>query len=413
MRSYNIALFSDAHDFIDYDMGTNTLRALNRIGEHKTIHIDYKNLYRQHGPNETISVINESLIRNKVDIVIFGLDSEYEFSVEYFAELRSSYFMVMYVGDDEHYFDKSSRYYSQAFDLVITAGRPSAERFKYYGVDAIPATPPFDVSKIKNSSNEKIYDVCFVGATDNKIGRKEYLDHLIENNIDVKIFGYGTPGGVVSRDEMIRLYRSSKIGLNFTGVFVSNCLDTDITINRRLKQCTKGRTHEIAMTGAFLLSEYAYGMEDNFDIGPEIDVFHDKDELLSKVKYYLKNSRQREEMANKAFEKVIQECDEVAVWKRYLAVIDEKMTIKNKANISVNIIYKDPIFKRAFASFHLLRMLDFMLRGMPKVALDEFAVYMKYPLFDGGVFLQYVKRYLANISWLRNTVRKFKKRPGK
>jgi hypothetical protein len=409
MRLYNIALLSDAHDFIDYDMGTNTLRALNRIGEHKIIHIDYKKLYSQHGPNETKAIINGSLIRNKVDVVIFGLDSDFEFPIEYFHELKSCYFMVMYVGDDEHYFDKSSRYYSQAFDLVITAGRPSAERFKYYGVDAIPATPPFDISKIKKTQADRIYDVCFVGALGNKIGRKEYLDHLITNKIDVKIFGYGTPGGVVSRDEMIRIYSSSKIGLNFTGVFVSNCLDTDITINRRLKQCTKGRTHEIAMTGAFLLSEYAYGIEDNFEIGPEIDIFHDKDELLSKIKFYLKNSHQREEMAKKAFEKVVLECDEVTVWKKYLEIIDEKMKIKVKANNCVKIIYKDPIFKRAFASFHLLKMLDFMLRGMPKVAQDEFAIYIKYPLFDGAVFLQYVKRSLANINWLRKIVRNFKK----
>jgi spore maturation protein CgeB len=407
VRTYNIALMTGSVDFVDYGMGINTLRALNRIGGHKIFHINYKEIYELNGPSEAARVIENELNRNNVDVVIFTLDNNFEFPVEFFSELRRQYFAVMYVGDDEHYFDKSSRYYSQVFDMVITAGQPSVERFKYYGVDAIPALPPFDVRDMGNPTYEKIYDVCFVGALDNKIGRKEYVDHLVRNNIDVKVFGYGTPGGVVSRDEMIRIYGSSRIGLNFAGVFLSNCLDTDLTINRRLKQCTKGRSHEIALTGTFVLAEYAHGVEENFDIGAEVDVFHDKDELLSKIKYYLKNDTQREEMASRAFNKVLRVCDEVNVWKGYIKAIDEKLESKKKKNgFAENIIYKDPIFKRAFASFHLHKMFEFMLSGSLGKALDEFSIYVKYPFFDGGVFLFYVKRSLANIHWLRYIVRK-------
>ena len=36
----------------------------------------------------------------------------------------------------------------------------------------------------------------------------------------------------------------------------------------------KGRCQEIALSGGFVLSEYAPGLEDLFDIGTEIDVFN-------------------------------------------------------------------------------------------------------------------------------------------
>jgi hypothetical protein len=413
MSSFNIALLQSGLDFLDYDMGKDFRRALNRIGEHKITCIEYQKVYREHGPHDAIKVISGLLKENQVDIVLFGLEAGYEFPIEYFSELRDLYFMVLYVGDDEHLFDKSSRYYSQAFDLVITWGRPSVERFNFYGVDAIAATPEYDVRSLQNPSYEKVYDACFVGDVETKVGRKEYL-RVVESEFDVQIFGRGSPGGVVSRNEMNRLYGSSKIGLNFTGVSTCGALDKDITINRRLKQCTKGRPHEIALTRTFLLTEYAPGIEDNFDIGNEIDIFHDKEELLSKIEYYLKNDAQREEMAARTFKRVIRECDEVDVWKRYLELIRKKLEIKNRKKVSSeNIIYKDPIFLRAFSAFHLFKMFEFLSRGILRQAWDEFLVCFKHPFIDVGVFLHFSKeltfRALAKIKWLRSSFRKIKK----
>ena len=408
MRSYNIAIFTETQCSLDYEMGTSPLRALKRIGKHNIIPIDHKALYKLHGPSKIIEITKELLRENKVEIVIFGLEGEYEFPIEYFSGLREHYFMVLHVGDDEHYFDKSSRYYSQAFDLIMTQTRLSMGRFEMYGVDSILLPPAFDISGIKNLHYEKTYDVSFIGVIINKIGRKDYLNFLIENNIDIKIFGFGTSGGVVSRNEMCRVSGSSKIGLNFTGLATNNCLDSDITINRRMKQ-PKVRAHEIALMNTFVLAEYVPGIEEFFDIGEEIDIFHDKNELLEKVKYYLEHDLKREEMAAKGFERALLDCDEVVVWEKLLAEIGDKMEMKNNEKVErEDIIYKDPIFKRAFSSFHFSKMWEFMLQGELGKAVDEFKVFIKYPLLDWGVFLFYVQRYLASIGWLRRMVQKLK-----
>jgi spore maturation protein CgeB len=413
VRSYNIAVLTSSPSLVEYRMPDDPVRALNRLGEHKIIEIDYKDIYRLHGPSKTEVMVSEILHKNKVDIVIFCLGDSYEFSIEYFSELQSDFFTVVDSWEDEHYFDKSSRYYSQAFDLVTTVGQLSAQRYELYGIDAIPYYGGYDTRNWRNLSCEKIYDVCFVGSG-YKVGRKNYLNHLIGNNVDVRMFGSGGPGGVISRDEMNEVYCSSKIGLNFTGIASLSGLDRDISVNNRIKQI-KARTQEIAMTGTFALCEYSSEIEKLFEIGSEIDVFHNKDELLSKVEYYLKNEAEREAMASKGFERAVRDYDEVNVWKNFMAEFHKRFEVKSKSNNihAEKIIYKDPIFKRAFSSFHLYKMLGFLLSGKPGNAFAEFVVCMKYPLFDGGVFLYYVKdhvvNFLASIGWLRSLVRKIKK----
>ena len=412
MRSYNICVLRDLAEG-NYNEQLDIYRSLSRMGGHKISQINYRELYDLHGPQIALKKIAHELKKNDSEIVFFAQGYEYNFPIEFFSELRREYFMVLRVGDDEHYFDKHHRYYAQGFDLVWASSRPNKVRYELYGIDAISSPPSYDLRSLKRSPCEKVHDVCFVGNVKGKIGREKYLKYLVDNKINVEIFGEGTREGAVSRDEMNRIYASSKIGLSFTGLSISSSLDKDITVNQRIKQI-KGRSHEIALTGTFVLSEYAPGIEDDFEIGNEIDVFYFEKELLSKVRYYLENDTVREEMALKAYNRVIHNCDEVKVSTEIMSIIDAKIELKNKRISNSDFtIYKDPIFKRTFSSFHLFKMFEFLSRGKLRVAFDELMVFVKYPLFDGGVFLWYLKNYiigfLGDINWLRNLVQSFKK----
>jgi len=411
MRSYNIVYLGGERNKTSQYYGINLERSFNRLGDHRVSKIKYKEIYQQYGPVVAAKLISDELSKNNAEIVLICQDCDYEFPIEFFFGLRSRYFLIMQVGDDEQIFDKCTRYYSQAFDLVWTASSKSVARYKLYNVDAVSTPPAFDLRSVKNFSCEKIHDLCFVGSVQRKIGRKEYLNHLLKNGINIKIFGAGTSAGTVSRNEMNRIYASSKIGLSFTGIsptIPGRGLDGDITINQKIKQI-KGRAHEIALTGTFVLSEYAPGIEDHFKFGDEIDVFHCKDELLSKVKYYLGNEIVRERMALKAYERAILICDEVRVCKKLMDTIDAKIIRKNEPFITTNnIIYKDPIFNRAYSSFHLFKTFEFILKGKPRIALNELSIYLKHPLFDAGVFRFYVRRVFVGIKWLFILVQKLK-----
>lgn len=412
MRSYNIAVFQGSRNTTEYEMPVDTVRALNRIEGNTVIHINHKKIYGKSGALEAPKIIDKQLKKNNIDIVIFGYDSEYDFSIEYFSKLRENYFMVLLAWEDSHFFEKSSKYYSQAFDLVSTEGNLNVQRYAMYGVDAIPYYGAFDTRNWLNLSCEKTRDLCFVGSTA-KIGRREYLKYLVDNKVNIEIFGGGTAGGVISYSDMNRLYCSSKIGLSLSGNSNLSALDKDITINRRIKP-VKGRSQEIALTGTFVLSEYSPGVAEIFEVGSEIDVFSDRDELLAKIRYYLEHETEREEMATRAFKRAVRDYDEINVWKNYMEEFHKKIEIKKKKDkLSGNIIYKDPIFKRAFSAFHLYKILEFFLRGMLGKALAEFVVYVRYPFFDRGIFLYYVNHhvvsFLGSIRWLRCLVKKIKK----
>jgi hypothetical protein len=412
MRSYNIAVLNGSKDTTEFEMPVDTVRALNRIEGHRIISINHRKLYDQNGITEASRIIEGQLKKNNIDIVMYGLGVEYDFSIEYFAKLRESYFLVLCAWEDAQYFEKSSKYYSQAFDLVSTEGKLNVQRYAMYGIDAIPYYGAFDTRNWLNMSCKKTRDACFVGSID-KIGRKEYLEHLVNNKVDIGIFGSGTAGGVLSYSDMNKLYCSSKIGLSFSGVSNLTALDKNITINRRIKPI-KGRAQEIALTGTFVLAEYSPGLAEIFEIGIEIDVFSSREELLRKLNYYLEHEPEREKMAEKGYLRALRDYEEVNVWKGLMLDIHRKLEIKARSNKLVkNIIYKDSIFKSPFSSYHLFKMLRFLLRGNLKNALAEFLIFINYPLIDGGVFLYYVKvdfiNFLVSVNWLRNSVRKLKK----
>jgi hypothetical protein len=421
VRFYNICVLTThevdnpQNNFVVSGEQINFARALTRLGGHSISEINCSEIYKLNGPLRAVEIIDAELRKNNADIVLFYLGCSYHFPIEFFAELRKRHFMIAHVGDDEHYFDKNSRYYAQGFDLVCATSRPIAMRHELYGIDTMVFGSLFDLRKLENISYEKVHDVGFVGTVYEKVGREKYLKSLLNNGINTAIFGEGTHGGMVPKEEMSRIYGSSKIGLSLTGVSYGTSLDRDITINRRCKQI-KGRSHEIAMTGTFVLSEYALGIEDEFEIGKEIDVFHCEEELISKVKYYLEHDAVREEIALNGYNRVLRDYDEVNGWKKIMSIIDKKL--ENKKNRVLDItIYKDPIFKRAFSAFHLFKMFKFMMSGMPKMALHEFSFYAKYPLFDSGVFIwnieNYAQGFLGNIQWLRSSVRKLKRVIGR
>lgn len=182
---------------------------------------------------------------------------------------------------------------------------------------------------------ESDFDVTFVGQ--NYGNRAEYIRYLYKNNIKVKVFGPGwqpkikdrksllesgknflcrvssggfseikkipnlfkvdeekkvSPtlcGGVLSDEEMIKLFSRSKINLGFS--FVGETYKTNQPI-----QQIRLRDFEIPMTGGFYMVEYLPELENFYEIGKEIVCFRGKEDLLQKVQYYLSHPEEREKI---------------------------------------------------------------------------------------------------------------------
>lgn len=123
-------------------------------------------------------------------------------------------------------------------------------------------------------------------ALQNKFSIVLYADDSAKNllkNVVVKPWlDYGT--------EMPKVFYLSKINLNIT----SRSIESGIPL----------RVWDIMSVGGFCLTNYQIELEEYFDIGKDLEVFHDLKELEEKIDYYLTHEDQRVRIAINGYKKV-------------------------------------------------------------------------------------------------------------
>jgi spore maturation protein CgeB len=315
----------------------------------------------------------EALRAHRVDVLVYALGLEFDYRPAFFRGLPEHLLTVLVLGDDEHYFDMSHRYYAQAFDLVLTLN-PLVQRYAHYGIEAWPIPMGYDSMIFRPTQQQsKTIDVSFVGAMRGKVGRAEYARALAGADVDFRAFGSGTPGGMVSRDRVIEIFRQSRINLNFTGVALTTPLDARLGINRRTRQM-KGRPFMVALCGSFVLSEYAPGMEHFFEIGKELDVFDSQAEMIEKIRYYLAHDDLREAIADAGYRRAIEhyELAKVAGW--IVPGLDRRLAGPRRR---VAPIYIDRLFWRCFGAWRFKYLVLFALTGRPWLWLRELGLLVR------------------------------------
>lgn len=94
-------------------------------------------------------------------------------------------------------------------------------------------------------------------------------------------------GGILSDEEMVRMYSRSKINLGFSSV------DNAHLSGERIVQ-VRLRDFEVPMSGGFYMVEHMEELEEFFEIGKEIVCYTGMDDLAEKIRYYLRHDTERE-----------------------------------------------------------------------------------------------------------------------
>jgi spore maturation protein CgeB len=172
---------------------------------------------------------------------------------------------------------------------------------------------------LRNEQQKYLYDVTFVGQVHSS--RQRRIKELKEHDIEVQCFGKGWKKGIVSNDGMIERFKKSKINLNFTSssravnlkqfakILLNRRCDNSFQLNslkRMLNESKlllsskraqiKGRNFEIPGHGGFLLTDYAEHLDQYYIPEKEIIVFHNIDELVENISYYLSHDEEREKI---------------------------------------------------------------------------------------------------------------------
>lgn len=348
------------------------MRVMGELWDGEIFFYEYYPSYIEKGRQGMEQHMLRYIDEKNIDIGIFFSIKMFDFSLSFFRILQRKMFVTLWNIDDETYFDVSSGKYAQAADFAVTSDYYGVEKFKQLGLEAVYNVLPYS-KKIYYPISEiqRDIDVSFVGNI-GKQERKQFLDALEQADIPVCIFGKGNTGKFVSQEEMVTIFNRSKINLNFTATGNSNWLTQDNKLCLRRRQI-KGRVCEVALTKSFLLTQYAPGIEHVFEIGKEIDVFYTIPDMLEKIAYYLEHEDEREAMAERAYQRALQEYEMFPLLRRILSALQSAYVRPEKKQevLCAKQVYTDTAFLKNYATYRFFYIGKFLRAGNFKCAFQE------------------------------------------
>lgn len=241
--------------------------------------------------------------------------------------------------DDHWRFHNFSKHYAPFFSFVGTTDSQALAKYQAIGYQNALKTQwacnhflykPDLSGSMDGQNSQKIYPLTFVGQP--HADRKQVVNYLEKQGIEVQAYGRGWPNGRISQEEMIKIFSQSQINLNLTKsslsfdiksilrLFLSRrssgritfnsatqIIDSARTIFAPMREQIKGRTFEIPGTAGFLLSGNADNLEEYYIPEKEICVFSSQEEMAQKSKYYLDHQTERQNIAKAGYERTLRD----------------------------------------------------------------------------------------------------------
>lgn len=392
MEATNYLILSAIDEVNLNDINNGYIREFIRNGAH---FLDFQTRYFQLGQRRAEEEILRNVRANSIDVVVYMAGcADFHFSLHFFKRLQDNVFTVMAIGDTHHFFDLRDIYYAQCMDLVAVYDCYSKYMYQQYGINAISFYSSYDKNKYYIISNTKRdIDISFVGRLVSHSVRLDNIEHIVKNGFDVGVYGAGSVNGQISLGRMVEIFNRTKINLNFNGIAARNLLSKKPRINARQRQM-KGRMAEIALCGGFVLSDYAPGIEEVFRLDEEIVVFHSKDEMISKIKYYLQHEEEREEIARKGYVRALKDYEIAQAIPNLIERIEGYRKLKAPQSDQVIL---DAHFVKYYATFRVAMIVEFLKLRQWRNVWEEVALILKCRRLDWFLALKYFANIAPNV----------------
>lgn len=315
----------------------------------------YKNMKNK----ELLADIKKTQEHTKIDLYLGTLDERFIYpeTVEKINKLGIT--TINYQCDDDTAFYLNEEL-APLYDYNWTTQPGSFNNYKKIGARYIYTSFGANPDIYKPYPVKSVYDATFVGR--NMGYRDEFIQYIsLKKEYETKIWGAGWPRslkdisrifskrfvlhpgsmlkhievmnwylmnysklssvfqGRLSYEELIKMYSKSKISLNFSGGVGKNMYD-----HKNAMKSNKLRDIEATMSGAFYLTECTDKIKKVFKIGKEIECFKDKKDLDSKIKYYIDNPDEAEEIRKRGQKKSL----ECYTWERIFEKLFNEITLK-------------------------------------------------------------------------------------
>ena len=323
--------------------------------------INYYDEYLCLGKKLFEKTIFDLINNDKYDLLILNLGTTCILDPEFIINLSNKFHLKTCVifGDPEHNFEIHDRYYAQCSDLCWVFSPAVYSLFKMYGYEVFHDFGLSISHRNYRQGLEKKYDVSFVGGI-NRGDRRNYINFLLKNGVDLFLAGHGSSVGLVSNSIKDEIIQCSKVHINFSKVE-----NKSLNIYSRLTQF-KSRIYESFMLNTFCLTEYYYGVEDQLGEDYEKICFSDPENLIVKLDYYLARPDEMTKLT-KHFRKIILEKYETRVVANNLLIFQNKLVFKSKEFIPDDLFLTYFIGQRFYFFGWFLCCLNF------KAAFEEIA----------------------------------------
>jgi len=231
--------------------------------------------------------------------------------------------LINFFGDDDVLYPLFTRYMSLFVDFPLASHLDHLQGYKSDGMrEPIPSFG-VNTSIFKKMPVKKCYDITFIGTPTGD--RPMFLKHLIENGIQIRIFGSGWDalpvfapfyGGKLSAEDMVKVINQSKISIN-------------LTKNLEKKPGFKARVFEIGACNSLILTEYFQGYHRFLQEGKEIISFTTPVELLEKVRYFLSHKKECTNIAKRAYQTITSRYSQEAEFRRIFTTLEKKKAFSN------------------------------------------------------------------------------------
>lgn len=214
------------------------------------------------------------------------------------------------------------------YDLVLAYRLHNIEEFKAAGANRVELlrswyiperNHPVELTEAERQCYE--CDVVFVGHYEDD-GRLECLENIIRCGWSLRIFGHGDGWHPVIKKSKylkhlypLRTVWGEDYNKALAGAKIALCFFSKLNRDTYTRRC-----FEIPASGTMLLSEHSDDLAGLFAPGVDADYFKNKNELVEKVDWYLRNRAVIKSISNSGMKKVLAEGHDVC--SRISSVLD-------------------------------------------------------------------------------------------
>ncbi len=386
--SYRLSSHMSDYVKVIYPVDQNWHKPLQRIFS-KVIIYDYIKRICEIGVKSVNGEIID-LVKREHPKYMFWLPSHREFRETTFDTIRGEgTITIAWFGDDCFRFDYF-KWYIPYLDYCVAYDIEAIPKYMELGARVIYTLPSVGIPIERDWSNmEERYEVTFVGSR--TADRERYINELKSRKVSLGLWGQGWGSDVfcVSSEEMIDIFASSKINLNFSWFELAS------------KMIMRGRIWEVCLAGGFLLTEYFPGIENYFEIDREIVCFKNAKEMIDKIDYYLTHEAERRAIAKAGWERAARQYTSLQMLSEIFRQIKDDIAVNPKMGNRHNQKLKLPIQGRMqFSGTYLRWGMGFLLANNKALWKDALSLSFSYNPLNiigwGGYIISFLPSFMCS-----------------